>query len=577
MTNNPVRGLKPATRLIRDGWGRFRALVRSRVRMEPGDRAVLGPLAHRLGGRTDPKFAVLSTTEEHPLLHAVRKAWPGARLTVVDPAAGDSQRHIVLAAAGPFEAVFDLEAGHQRPTRIRQVFFHLVRGGELIVVDAATALAPPTDRQMLADRGRAEEASAAVWAGLAPAAEERPDDIRWRRAVASIQVRQSHLVLTASRGTSAKIREEELDSFLAARGETFGRVLARRPGSTVSNPAAIRTSESTSARRQKTRFEAPALSLREYVRPTCWIGQVVTKENVLLPDTYRHIARARLGNRFTNEMAPRFARVKQKGEVQDLPGRWFHLDSEFRGHFGHAMTEQLSRLWAWADAKDRFPDLKALILVNRFRTTVEDWEYRLYQAAGIARDDLILFEHPVRPERLLGATPMFSQPQYVHAGIREIYRRVGDDLAADGPDRDYPQRIFCSRRHTKRSATNTAQVEDFFAARGFHIVYPEDYPLPEQVQMFRSAADLAGFGGSAMFTMAFVPTPKRVFLVSAETYTAQNEAMIAAIQGHQLNVAWCRPQLVEPNGRPVRAKLQAQFTFDQHREGAFLREILDTH
>jgi hypothetical protein len=41
-------------------------------------------------------------------------------------------------------------------------------------------------------------------------------------------------------------------------------------------------------------------------------------------------------------------------------------------------------------------------------------------------------------------------------------------------------------------------------------------------------------------------------------------------------VAWCRPQLVEPDGRAVRTKLQAQFTFDKHREGTLLRGILDT-
>jgi len=93
--------------------------------------------------------------------------------------------------------------------------------------------------------------------------------------------------------------------------------------------------------------------------------------------------------------------------------------------------------------------------------------------------------------------------------------------------------------------------------------------------MFRSATDLAGFGGSAMFTMAFVPEPKRVFLVSSENYRAQNEALVAAVLGHQLNVAWCRPDKTRAAGFKGREAMHSQFTFDPAREGRFLADLLD--
>ena len=40
---------------------------------------------------------------------------------------------------------------------------------------------------------------------------------------------------------------------------------------------------------------------------TCSPGQVVSDERVILPDTYRHNQRPRLKNRYTVEVAPRFA------------------------------------------------------------------------------------------------------------------------------------------------------------------------------------------------------------------------------------------------------------------------------
>ena len=60
----------------------------------------------------------------------------------------------------------------------------------------------------------------------------------------------------------------------------------------------------------------------------------------------------------------------------------------------------------------------------------EAFERALYGAAGIAPDDLVLVDGPVRVERLLAATPMFSQPQYVHPDLVHTYTAAvyGDPL-----------------------------------------------------------------------------------------------------------------------------------------------------
>ncbi|MCW2853748.1 MAG: hypothetical protein JWM84_3412 [Nocardioides sp.] len=542
------------------------AMARLEQAADASTVAALRPLARRAGDRPDPVVAVLAESGDHPVAAAVRAVWPQARLTVADPARGASATHVALAAAGPFHAILD--AGDtNRAFRVREVFFHLAHGGVLVVVDARAVGAKV-----------AEIAATALRAGLLPEGAARNDDVAFAEAVDSVRIRGDHLVLAARpRGKAhlAKIREEEVSDYLAATGGRVGRVLLERPGAFLENPAPIRVSESDIAPTYRITFDAPPLQLREYHGVQCRPRQVVCNDNVMLPDTYRHNQAVRVNNGYTLQSAPRFAQVKGSASAEDLPGTWFHLDSEFRGHFGHAMTEQISRLWAWEEAKAAHPDVKALIMANFTRKTMSEWEYRLYEAAGVAREDLVLMEQPVRPERLLAATPMFSQPAYIHPEVRAVYDRVGDHLAADAPARDYPERIFCSRRHDKRAATNTAEVEEFFASRGFEIVYPEDYPLGEQVQMFRSATELAGFAGSAMFTMAFVKEPTRVTLVSAETYFAQNEALFAALRGHQLNVAWCRATMQKPDGTTVKKKLQAWFTFDDAREGEFLRRILD--
>lgn len=522
-------------------------------------------LASRPLERGRPRVVLLAASEPTWLVDALEEWARNPRIATVDPSVGPEALHVELAARGPLDLIVDLthDPADERAERARAVLLHLRPSGVLVVADAVgTALA--------------EAIGLALGAALAPDQSALSHHERfWGRAVDTVTVRHGHLAIANGLRGLAQLREEQAADYLRLRGADAGAVLEERPASVVDNPAPIRASEHDDATTYATHFEAPPMQLREYADVVCWPGQVVTQSQVLLPETYRHGARAKLGNRFLEDLAPDFGRLSTDARPEPLEGTFFHLDSEFRGHFGHALTEQIARLWAWPEAKRRHPELKALLLTNRKRTTVAGWEYRLYQAAGIAPEDLVLADRPVRVERLLAGTPMFTQPEYVHADITEVYRRIGDDLAAEAPERTYPERIFCSRRNDKRSCHNTSDVEAFFAQRGFEIVYPEDYPLSEQVQMFRSATDLAGFGGSAMFTMAFVPEPKRVFLVSSENYRAQNEALIAAVLGHQLNVAWCRPDKTRAAGFKGREAMHSQFTFDPAREGRFLADLLD--
>ena len=92
---------------------------------------------------------------------------------------------------------------------------------------------------------------------------------------------------------------------------------------------------------------------------------------VQAPDPARHVScynqRRSLGNNQLASFDPRHARTPAplRARREHLPGAWFYLDDEARGHDGHAMTEQLSRLWAWREAKAAEPGLKALMLRGR--------------------------------------------------------------------------------------------------------------------------------------------------------------------------------------------------------------------
>jgi len=540
-------------------------------------RQVLSLALPALGRAGRSRIVLLAGGEVEAIRAGLAIVAPRAMVRVVETADAGAL-HTELAATGHHDVIIDAtsEAAQVRADRARVILMHLRKGG-ILVLAGAGAQGPDVDAGGALVRPFVRLVGDALRVSLDPPGGRRVRNhaAGWGKAVETVTTRNGHLAITNGIATFAKVREEHVGTYLAIRGPAAGEILLERPATVVENPLEIRVSPADDAVTYDTRFESPPMQLRLYRKPTCWPGQVVTQPGVLLPDTYRHLMKAKNGNRFVDDVAWDFGRVFGPKATELLPGAYFHLDSEYRGHFGHAITEQIARLWAWQEAKRVEPDLRALMMTNRRRTTVAEWEYQLYEAGGVPRSDMVFLDRPVRVERLLTATPMFSQPAYVHAGIVDVYRTIGDNLAATAPDRDYPARIFCSRRLAKRSCHNTPEVEEFFAARGFEIVYPEDYPLGEQVQMFRRAEMLAGFGGSAMFTMAFVTKPTRVFLVSSENYRAQNEALMAAVHGHELNVAWCRPDKTRAAGFKGNEAMHSEYTFDPEREGRFLSELLD--
>ena len=147
-----------------------------------------------------------------------------------------------------------------------------------------------------------------------------------------------------------------------------------------------------------------------------------------------------------------------------LPGRWFYLDNIMRGHFGHALTEQLSHAWAWPRAKRAHPDLRALV----FRWEdheMADWELRLFEAAGIDRADVTVLDQPTRVETLVAATPAYAIGPYIHPAIEQTYRTVGRSLGSHAPDQSYPDRLFITRARRSEPAGTAATWRRFSRKR----------------------------------------------------------------------------------------------------------------
>jgi capsular polysaccharide biosynthesis protein len=547
----------------------------------PDVRALLRTAQPLVRDTAAPRVAVITAFPEPSLLADVQRTFPHAAAHPYDVGAGLADLHLGLAAHGRFDLILDLGGTPEAEARFRRVIFHLAPNGGLVMWIGLPDDEPRSSLRNLVGRLDAARSGGRV---REPRSSFAKSDLRGPRrrefnamafSLERLDVEGPFVVAVGKGRALAKVREEDMDRLLAERaGED--RVVQTIPAQPFRSRCDVRSSDSDSLARLPTSFDAPQLSLREYHDVLCRRHQIVTKGNLVLPESFRHTRAPRLRNQALADWAPDFVRepVRASRLAEPLPGAYLYFDNEHKNHFGHFVSELLSHVWGWDRVKRFDPTARVLAPMSSTDHELSAWQYDFLEAAGIRREDLVLTKGPVRVETLFTASPMFSMPSYAHPLIEEIWTGIGDRLDARAPDRPYPNRLFCSRRVGKRRCRNGDEVEELFVLHGFDVVFPEDYPVAEQVRMFRRADVVAGYAGSGMFSAAFTGAPRHLITIRPESYTAINEYLMCAVLGHRLDEVVCRSELPQPEKGWDWNAFNSDFTLDARREGVFLGGVL---
>jgi capsular polysaccharide biosynthesis protein len=547
----------------------------------------LGAVLGLVGDVDAPVVGVFGGRRAARIAERLGQRWPQARVHRLKGRMRLQRLHATLAAYGRFDLLLDATGGGESSRVLfRTGFLHLRPGGHLVVLDHPVAAL-----------GRDAVPDTAFWPyvvrlthvrgqGRVPLRDARTADANLADSLRRIEVGPRHLVLTNETAALAVLRDEAANAVAALRDDRSIRLLEHREPLRFDSRAAL--GENDDARdpvREPASFAVPALSVREYRDVVCEPGQVAVLGNLVLPETYRHGRYRRLMNRRLTRITRWF--------VDDVPvpptrleGSYYYLDGELRHHFGHVTSEQLSRLWAWPAAKAADPSLRLLVSRAADRDGPTEWELQLFEAAGVPRADVVCIASPVVVERLIGVTPMYSMPSYVHPDIAETWDRIGDELERRSTMPPAAARVFITRAPgSNRWCYETPQVERLFRDRGFTVVRPELLELPDQIALVRAADVVAGFAGSGMFNLMFASTPKRVVLIRSSSYIATNEYLIASVRGHRLETIECRADIARVHSAPrIRASSDADgdlvlpgrssFHFDLDRDRRRLEELV---
>jgi capsular polysaccharide biosynthesis protein len=553
-----------------------RALASSMLTRLAGRRLSEGrPLPHgqRLLSERSTKpaarvVAILADLEVGPELHAVVEGQSGSVHVIApearpawDLSSSAASFHVattldevnwVLKMIGPADLIINMTTktalGHEKDWD--RLFFNLRKGGEYVI---------PRDRI-----GRDEEPGIferlvkVMAAQSAPSAVLKtfPAGIRaFTDAVATGRLDAESIRVGKANQHLAKIRDADGSRMMAVRGRqlTVRDVVTLPPltfehrGQVISHEAQVSIPD------LDTTFTVPALKLRHYEGRIGMVSNALLfSEEMILPDSFRHHRTPGLINPAVTNVNRDFALIPERVLPHtSRPGTFYHLDCENSGHYGHLVTEVMSRLWGWEQAKRDTPGLQAVFRIRYPNERDPLLERRLFTAFGIGEADITWTAEPTWLESVYAATPMWhnAMPHYVHPDIQDIWQRVSRGLTRSVErDQQPSDRLFVSRRAaaTNRSCRNAREVEAVFAEYGFTVIYPEELDLAQQAYLFRDARVVAGFGGSGLFNIFNSKALEHLVVLNHESYTARNEHLYAAVLGCTEHYFWSPADIAHP-------------------------------
>ncbi|WP_223509406.1 DUF563 domain-containing protein [Rahnella sp. GSA61A] len=317
------------------------------------------------------------------------------------------------------------------------------------------------------------------------------------------------------------------------------------------------------------RFKTPNSFIVSYEDAVCYPGQIATKGSVALPDSFRLQHHNNLSNKnLTQVYDDNFIINDNTSTSTTLHGSYLYLDSEFYCHFGHFTSEVVSRLWSLE--KIRFIDgpVKVLLSLEKGKS-LPGFVKAILNRFDVSDCDIVTFDSPVHVEKLYCATPMYVIGSFINPEIKYVWNKIGSTgISRKTGKKD--RKIFIARPEGgRRKCLNPERVERLFLESGFEFYHPENHPWEEQEKVFSEATEIAGYAGSGTFNAMFSSSIKKMFIIGADSYTANNEYYICAIKGIDLTYIWADSLVKHDNGWSPQAFI-SDYEFNYERDEEFI-------
>lgn len=185
------------------------------------------------------------------------------------------------------------------------------------------------------------------------------------------------------------------------------------------------------------------------------------------------------------------SKAKQVGQVVLLTNNWTH--------YGHWLLEHITKVRYVFEFQKKH-GLNPIFILEK---GAPEWQYDLLNILDIKKNQTIQWNsQPLHVDKLiLPSYPEWNFDDYDWLR-NQIFKKIHKKDAAVGP------RIYLSRKNCdKRIVENEDDLIPVFERHDIQILYPENYSVLEQIEIFMGATLVVGPNGSAFANIIFSPNP----------------------------------------------------------------------
>lgn len=205
-------------------------------------------------------------------------------------------------------------------------------------------------------------------------------------------------------------------------------------------------------------------------------------------------------------------------------------------HFGHALLDGTARMWYLTDA----PDDKKIVFLRYPKTSHASFDaLKFVELMGIDMNRVEIITEPTQFRRVI----VPDETMYPADAYRPEYIRTFDHIVKRiQPHTD--SRIYLSRRKFGfRTSLNEQYYEEFFAARGFTIIYPETLPIEDQIAYIAGADEIVTTMGSMAHLLLFAKPTVNATILNRSGQCLPGQIMVDQVRGIEPYFvdAYCNP------------------------------------
>ncbi|MFV0410536.1 MAG: glycosyltransferase family 61 protein [Paracoccus sp. (in: a-proteobacteria)] len=223
-------------------------------------------------------------------------------------------------------------------------------------------------------------------------------------------------------------------------------------------------------------------------------------------------------------------------------------------HFGHFLSESLSRLWAAQSSGAASILFTPKNMKGKRPEDLVGYQKQVLASLGINLPVRICYE-PLEIEELIIPGQGFGLGRMSTGTpeFRDFARQMDPGAGADAEQAARPARkIYISRSALPKktgSILGEAAIEQALMQEGFEIYHPQQHSIEHQLRTFRDATHLVGPDGSAFHLAGFIARPDQSFTIikrrnAREYLTFYHQIIAAGAQVHVVDAViadWIRP------------------------------------